>query len=335
MRRALVAALLLSTGCGTDVCGAFKDQACIALHLRAASGSSLPALDEIDVSVAGMLTMSRKPGGGTASLPIVLAILPGMALTNAPIAVTARDNGAVAGSVTVMGSVAATQHVDLYADVIASPAGDMNAGSLDLAEAIDGGVAVGAACNLSMQSGCGAGEKCTIANNGAFCAPDGTVAAGGACSGSPDDCVQGSVCIGGICHPLCGSDSDCKQPAVDGVGPRCTVPLPGLVNKACTIACNPVLAAGDPLCPTSSACVYTPSATSEATDCSPPGSSVEGDSCDNSTECAANLTCILNGAPPGHCRAVCRNGVAGDCVAADSCTSVGAQYGVCCPAGGC
>jgi hypothetical protein len=158
---------------------------------------------------------------------------------------------------------------------------------------------------------------------------------GAACSGAPDNCVHGSVCVGGVCHALCSSDADCKQPAVNSVAPRCTLPLPGVINKACTIACNPVAAAGDSQCPSGSACVYTPSATNEATDCAPPGSDGEGTACDNSTQCAANLTCILNGAPPSLCRAVCRNGVAGDCPAMSSCQSVGTQYGVCCPQGGC
>ena len=336
-RAAALAIAIVAGGCGTDVCGNFAGQPCIALHLRAAAGSSLPSLDEIDVDIAGTLhAVSHRPGGGPAPLPIALAVLPGMALSNASIVVTARDNGAVAGSAGVTASVGAGQHVDVEADLVASPAADMSGAREDLRSSGDGGVVmVGPPCNLLVQASCGAGEKCTLANNGSFCAPDGTVPAGGACSGVPDDCAHDTVCVGGVCHPLCRNDADCTQPPVAGVAPRCTLPLAGVVNKACTIACNPVAGAGASQCPTGTACVYTPSPTAEATDCAPPGSDGEGVACDNSTECAANLACILNGAPPSHCRAVCRNGVAGDCASGATCSSLGMQYGVCCPMGGC
>jgi hypothetical protein len=332
-------ALALAAGCGSNVCGPFNGQPCIALHLGAAAGAKLPPLDEIDVDIAGALhASSRKPGGGAASLPIVLAILPGMALSDATIVVTARANGTVEGEANVMASVTAKQHVDVQADLVSLAGRDMNGGQ-DLSPLVDGYVVVGAPCSLLMPTTCTAGEKCTLANNGSFCAADGTAMAGEACSGVPDNCVHGTVCVGGVCHPLCSSDADCTQPAVNSVAPRCTVPLPGLLNKACTIACNPVLNAGASLCPTGTACVYTPSPTSEATDCAPPGSDTEGTSCTNSTQCGANLTCILNGAPPSLCRAVCRNGMSGDmkgdCSGSDTCQAVGTQYGVCCPSGGC
>jgi hypothetical protein len=317
------------------VCGPFNGQACIALHLRAGAGPSLPALDEIDIDIAGALhATSHKPGGGTASLPIALAVLPGMALSNATITVTARANGSLAGEGHAMASVAVAQHVDVDAD-LAAFGGDMNLTPQDLAPREDGYVVVGAPCNLSMPTACPSGEKCALANNGSFCAPDGTAMPGEACSGTPDNCVHGSVCVGGVCHALCASDADCKQPAVNSVAPSCSLPLPGVINKACTIACNPVAAAGDSQCPTGTTCVYTPSPTSEATDCAPPGSDTEGTSCTNSTQCGANLTCILNGAPPSLCRAVCRNGMASDCPSGDNCQSVGTQYGVCCPSAGC
>jgi hypothetical protein len=332
VRIAFVVVVTLVAGCGSNVCAPYNSQPCIALHLRTAAGISLPPLDEIDVTIGGALAAtSRKPGGGAAALPIVLAVLPGMPLSHAPLTITARAHGSVVGATEVMTSVGAAQHVDVEADFVSSSGG----GPRDLGPLADGHVSVGAPCNLYLPASCGAGQKCTLANGAAFCVPDGTVAAGAACSGAPDDCVHGSVCVGGVCHVLCRNDGDCTQPAVNGVAPRCAVPLPGVVNQACTIACNPVAAAGASRCPSGTACVYTPSPTAEATDCTQPGSDAEGAACDNSTQCGPNLTCILNGAPPSSCRAVCRNGVTGDCPANHSCQTVGAQYGVCCPMSGC
>lgn len=80
-------------------------------------------------------------------------------------------------------------------------------------------------CSPTAQTGCEAGEKCTwivdnedpyIAHTG--CAPDGNVEQFGSCSRAPsseggyDNCVAGTVCIGGQCKPICdtnGGDPQC------------------------------------------------------------------------------------------------------------------------------
>jgi hypothetical protein len=88
----------------------------------------------------------------------------------------------------------------------------------------DGGNPIGT-CSPTAQTGCEAGEKCTwivdnedpyIAHTG--CAPDGNVEQFGSCSRAPsseggyDNCVAGTVCIGGQCKPICdtnGGDPQC------------------------------------------------------------------------------------------------------------------------------
>ena len=76
-------------------------------------------------------------------------------------------------------------------------------------------------CSVLAQAGCGTGDKCTWtlvgASAGAInCAPQGTVAVGGACTitgidpgtscgatAGYDDCVAGAMCVGGLCEQIC------------------------------------------------------------------------------------------------------------------------------------
>jgi hypothetical protein len=73
-------------------------------------------------------------------------------------------------------------------------------------------------CDVLAQTGCAAAEKCTWRQDGVnlgyvACAPDGTVAAGSACTWRPygqggyDDCTHGNVCAddggGSACEPIC------------------------------------------------------------------------------------------------------------------------------------
>ena len=79
---------------------------------------------------------------------------------------------------------------------------------------IDAPPADGGVCNPLTQAGCAAGEKCSWIIDDATadighigCAPDGTVAVGGACMNAggvgPDDCVAGNVCVAGECKTIC------------------------------------------------------------------------------------------------------------------------------------
>jgi hypothetical protein len=81
-------------------------------------------------------------------------------------------------------------------------------------------------CNVLMQSGCQANEKCSWIHDATTpmplghvgCAPNGTIAAGGSCTYGPDgstgydNCLGGLVCQGGKCKTIC-------DPA--GVAPNC------------------------------------------------------------------------------------------------------------------
>lgn len=77
----------------------------------------------------------------------------------------------------------------------------MAAGALT---ALSGGAAA-QECDVLSQAGCRPGEKCTLTAEGVACAPDGTVASGGACIsvGGLDDCVGGTYCVDGVCEPVC------------------------------------------------------------------------------------------------------------------------------------
>lgn len=73
-------------------------------------------------------------------------------------------------------------------------------------------------CNLLNDTVCQAGEKCTYHtfDDRSFCASDGTVDPGGACTinGSTgiDDCKAGALCVGNICLSICTVTPDnCSQ----------------------------------------------------------------------------------------------------------------------------
>jgi hypothetical protein len=80
----------------------------------------------------------------------------------------------------------------------------------------DGGPDVMGVCSPLTQAGCAAGEKCAwiedqedppLGHIG--CAPDGTIAVGGACTQGPagpmgySNCAKGSECIAGTCKTIC------------------------------------------------------------------------------------------------------------------------------------
>jgi hypothetical protein len=124
---------------------------------------------------------------------------------------------------------------------------------------------VSGVCNVLMQTGCNAGEKCTqikdqdnpaISHIG--CAPTGVVAVGAACTTGAagpqgyDDCVGGSFCVSGQCKsicdnqggaPTCGANYACKR--YQGVFESGGVQIAGV----CDVKCDPltqVAAAGTP-----------------------------------------------------------------------------------------
>jgi len=109
-------------------------------------------------------------------------------------------------------------------------------------------------CDPVTQAACAAGEKCTyiieqttptILGQTA-CAPDGSVAVGGACTrdaNGVDDCLKGAYCSGDLCTALCSTSPDsCPTTA------KCT-PFSALFDDRANVGlCVPQC---DPLSPTS------------------------------------------------------------------------------------
>jgi hypothetical protein len=245
--------------------------------------------------------------------------------------------------------------VDLASQDLTS--GDDAAVPVDLASVdltISNNADLASQCKVIPQSGCSAGQKCTVvAANQTACEPDGTVANGGACgAGSSDDCIHGAMCVSDnmgaagslLCRAFCNSDADCTQPAA---GPakntaHCLDGLTGDPTKLCTFACNPVTAAGPSGCPGNLACgAFSSTTVAEFTDCGTQGTGKDGANCktNGTTDCAPGFTCVDNGLNQV-CRESCRAGRSSDCVGVSNYTCFlptgSTMFGLCCPAlGGC
>lgn len=213
---------------------------------------------------------------------------------------------------------------------------------------IGGGADAGEVCDPVAQTGCPAGDKCSIPP---VCIPAGSIGDGQLCATTGfDDCASPDLCVGDgtahLCRQACNVGSDCHQPAVSvGATPepnnlgRCLISIGGTTSKVCTFACNPVAAAGASGCPTGYACLYfqtTP--VPEATDCEPEGSAGESADC-TTTACGVGLVCVSTGTTQ-RCRQVCRSGNNADCaVAGDTCVMpsgvTAPMFGFCCSASGC
>jgi hypothetical protein len=233
------------------------------------------------------------------------------------------------------------------------PSPDFSAGS-------DGSGAMpdlaGGPCDVLAQN-CGANQKCTLATGDmGTCIPEGTKTLGQLCGATgDDDCVQRSQCISETmtinqCRDACLTDSDCTQPAasspVAGANkPHCLIGLTDTTFKVCTVACQPVTAAGASGCATGLACqvfgymsggVTIP----EATDCAGPGAGTDGSSCatNGNGDCAAGFGCVNVGGTK-KCRKLCRSGTVADCTGVTSPTcrlpTGSMNWGFCCPNDNC
>jgi hypothetical protein len=146
--------------------------------------------------------------------------------------------------------------------------------------------------------GCAAGEKCTWVVvqetpdllGTLDCVPDGTAAAGGACTTGPagdttgfDDCAAGLICIGGTCQDVCPLDGSPGACADDGActrysgvfGSGSDDPVAG----ACTPSCNPLTqlqSNGDP-CPLGQGCYLLVSQTETIAVCAGAGTLGHGE----------------------------------------------------------
>jgi hypothetical protein len=211
-----------------------------------------------------------------------------------------------------------------------------------------GGADAGAVCDPVAQTGCPAGDKCSIPP---VCIPAGSIGDGQLCAtAGVDDCALPDLCVGDgtahLCRQACNVGTDCHQPAAsagataepNNLG-RCLISIGGTTSKVCTFACNPVTAAGPAGCPTGYVCEYfQTTAVPEATDCEPAGTAGENADC-TTAACGGGLVCVSTGTTE-RCRQVCRTGDNADCaVAGDTCVMptgvTGPMFGFCCSAAGC
>lgn len=205
-------------------------------------------------------------------------------------------------------------------------------------------------CTVFPQSGCGAGEKCTLVGGGnAMCATDGNKAVGQQCGATADDCVKGALCTSesptiGQCRAFCGVDTDCAQS-----GAKCLLTLDGTTQKVCTVPCTPTYASAAAV-PSTSGCaaslgceLFGLTGGGQGTDCTVRGSGRDGASCatNGNADCAAGFTCVTvtlsGGGTVKKCRGVCRiSAGAADCAGLSAgyvClepTAMGSTYGFCC-----
>jgi formylglycine-generating enzyme required for sulfatase activity len=209
-------------------------------------------------------------------------------------------------------------------------------------------LAANCACDPVAQTGCPVGHKCRVTSSGQGCIADGTVALGQACNMTADDCIHGMQCIAdpttptlAVCRRLCNSDADCTQPTPAGEPgnvPHCLLTLDAA--KVCTIACNPVLAAGGSGCASGLACTVSGTvAVGAYTDCylSDGSSNLPGSSCSlPQNGCAPGSFCAHASQGTGTCREICRTGTPSDCSMYTCSALPGAtDLGECCPPGGC
>lgn len=161
-------------------------------------------------------------------------------------------------------------------------------------------------CKLvAPQCGCGAGEKCSVDNQGArVCVPEGEGLLGEECSGQA--CIAGLICVVtkstaptvSTCMKFCEADIQCKEPGGlciyslnDGTGD----PIEGA--SLCTQNCDPVTNTGCPVAQTS--CQATQEARGEQrffTFCTGAGLGGQGAVCTTAQDCQAGFGCFNVGA---------------------------------------
>jgi cysteine-rich repeat protein len=199
-----------------------------------------------------------------------------------------------------------------------------------------------AACSLVPQSGCsGATPACDIggldvtecrgvtsmgtSNN--HCSADTECKAGYTCI--TDDGAANAV---PWCARFCLADGDCT-----GTGSRCIIGLldendDPLNVKVCSNACNPDEQTG---CPSGMGCIALGAPGGDFTDCRYMGNTLDGDSCDTSTDCREGSTCVTYGTIKS-CQSYCVVGDDSTCPQLLECSGFSTplmigntEYGIC------
>jgi len=181
-------------------------------------------------------------------------------------------------------------------------------------------------CDPVSQTNCAAGEKCTYIIDSTnpmmghtACAPDGSVASGGACTrdaAGVDDCVPGDFCSGGTCNEICSSNpNSCGGTAL------CTMFAGIFTDRTDVGMCMPQCDPLDPsaVCPSGESCYlslssattgcYAPSLSDPATKTGAPNCNsdpgTQDCNCVNLNGCAAGFGCILLNDPTSPTGEVC------------------------------
>ncbi|MCC6213272.1 MAG: hypothetical protein IT376_00245 [Polyangiaceae bacterium] len=191
-------------------------------------------------------------------------------------------------------------------------------------------------CDLVAGCGCELGEKCDLfdpAAGSAQCTEDGTLSPFQGCVfGS---CVAGTICVLGVCRPVCASSAGCVAPSATCVPAQyasggTAVPVPGV--SVCTSGCDPVAPSDG--CGAALTCSFRDGAPG-VTDCFAAGTGVGPGTC-AAQGCAPGFQCVdVQGSLD--CLRWCRVGQPADC---DGKTCVrlttaptlgGVEYGTCEP----
>ena len=194
----------------------------------------------------------------------------------------------------------------------------------------------GGTCNVVLQCGCGAGERCVIGGTPSEsyeeCIPAGTDPLDTLCPPGSDNCQAGAQCLGtdGVhfyCMQFCYEDTDCPP------GRSCDIHSPWGGYQICGSACTTCSPYDNSGCDSASQ-QCTVSTTASCTQCGigAPGTGTAGSPCDDG--CAVGYGCYTTpDDPDGHCYKFCDTaGGTPNCsdVPGATCQSLGVEtYGLC------
>lgn len=197
-------------------------------------------------------------------------------------------------------------------------------------DCVDSAMCAGSPCDLVPQCGCAGATACyPNGSGGTICATEGNADVGDTCS-SANQCKGGAGCtqIGeaaAVCMGFCRDDVDCS------VGTACLPSADGY--NFCTLSCRLDTQVG---CPGGTRCVpgFREDDTAYSVCAVATGTGKEGDSCEETTDCAAGYACLFaQGATVGSCYQLCTAGgqcLWGSCQQAGNLVDIGGvAYGYC------
>jgi hypothetical protein len=190
---------------------------------------------------------------------------------------------------------------------------------------------MGGFCNVVLQCGCAAGERCVLnAEEFEECAPIGSDPIDTRCSETTDNCVAQNQCFGTSatdmrCMQFCYEDTDCP-------GSRtCDYSITGVTGyRLCGMLPGTCLPLGGEGCPFGDACVIDPP--TDETSCVAAGTAGPGETCDSiAGDCRVGTACYTNDGSTYACFEYCDlAGVTHPCPAGLVCGSFGHDtIGVC------